>query len=463
MKRNLQPPVERTESIGSKVATRASRIERTRSPNVYSQDQGARSQSASKSSHLALAYLTTEYPKTSHTFIRREIVELERCGQLVTRWAIRQSTEPAVDPADVAEQDRTVQFLSQGWMKLLSSALVAVISRPRRFLQALAMTAGMARRSDRGLFRHFAYLVEASHLLHLARRSRIRHVHVHFGTNAAAVARLARCLGGPTYSLTIHGPDEFDGPRALSLPAKFADALFVIAITDYCAAQIRRWMPYEQWHKIHIVRCTIDESFLDKAQPVDPASRTFVCVGRLTAQKGQFILLDALAQIVNEGVDARLVLAGDGELRPQIERRIAELRLQDRVQITGWIDESEVRRRLLESRALVLPSFAEGLPVVIMEAFALGRAVVSTTIAGIPELVVPEENGWLVPAGNVAQLAAAMRAVLDAPPEQLDRMGRCGQKRVRRDHLASTEVRNLLELFGRYLSPTSDDDRPVTQ
>jgi glycosyltransferase involved in cell wall biosynthesis len=311
----------------------------------------------------------------------------------------------------------------------------------------MAMTVAMARRSGRGFLRHGAYLVEACCLLRISRRSRIRHVHVHFGTNAAAVARLLRCLGGPTYSLTIHGPDEFDAPQSLSLAAKFADALFVVAITDYCAAQIRRWMPYEQWSKIHIVHCTVDESFFDEAQPVDPASRTFVCVGRL---------------IVTEGIDARLVLAGDGELRPQIERRIAELRLQDRVQITGWIDESEVRRRLLESRALVLPSFAEGLPVVIMEAFALGRAVVSTTIAGIPELVVPEENGWLVPAGNVAELVAAMRAVIDAPPERLDEMGRCGQSRVRQSHLAPTEALNLLERLEDYLGLASDDHRPVT-
>lgn len=442
---------------------RAPRIGSTWQPSVHPKHRDVASQSTSDSQRLALAYLTTEYPKTSHTFIRREILELERCGQPVIRLAIRESDCPPVDPADIAEHERTTHLLSQGWFKLLSSTLLTAVSRPAAFIGAIAMTAQMARRSDRGLIRHVAYLIEACRLLQISRRSRIHHVHVHFGTNAAAVARLARCLGGPTYSLTIHGPDEFDGPQSLSLPAKFADALFIVAISDYCAAQIRRWMPYEQWHKIHIVHCTVDESFLDKALPLDPTSRTFVCVGRLTAQKGQFILLDAMAQIVSEGIDARLVLAGDGELRPQIERRIAELRLQDRVEITGWIAESEVRRRLLESRALVLPSFAEGLPVVIMEAFALGRAVVSTTIAGIPELVVPKENGWLVPAGNVAELAVAMRAVIDAPPEQLDEMGRCGQKRVRQSHLASTEAMNLLALLEDHLGPTSDDHRPVTQ
>ncbi len=98
-----------------------------------------------------------------------------------------------------------------------------------------------------------------------------------------------------------------------------------------------------------------------------------------------------------------------------------------------------------------------------MEAFALGRAVVSTTIAGIPELVVPEENGWLVPAGNVAEFVAAMRAVIDAPPERLDEMGRCGQRRVRQSHLASTEALNLLALLEDSLGLSSNDHRPVTQ
>ncbi len=424
---------------------------------IQSRDQAEPLPTDRGSQHVALAYLTTEYPKASHTFIRREILGLERSGQTVLRLAIRASEASIVDPADVAEHGRTTHFLSEPRFKLLYSSLVALLSRPRAFVRAVAMTLCMARRSDRGVLRHAAYLVEATHLLRISRRARIRHVHVHFGTNAAAVARLAWCLGGPTYSLTIHGPDEFDAPQSLSLPAKIADALFVVAISDYCAAQIRRWLPYEQWRKIHIVHCTVDDSFFESAQPIDPTSRTLVCVGRLTAQKGQFVLLDALAQIVEDGTDVQLVLAGDGELRPQIERRISELELQNRVEITGWIDESEVRHRLLEARALILPSFAEGLPVVIMEAFALARAVVSTTIAGIPELVAPKENGWLVPAGNVAELASAMRAVLESSPEQLDHMGRIGQERVRQSHRSATELPKLLDLFDHYVGTAIDD------
>src|SRR5690606_18965936 len=111
--------------------------------------------------------------------------------------------------------------------------------------------------------------------------------------------------------------------------------------------------------------------------------RTLVCIGRLTPQKGQLLLVDAIKRLADEGVDAKLVLAGDGEMRLEIERRITQAGVQDRVQITGWVDEAAVRQHLRAARALVMSSFAEGLPVVIMEAMAMGRPVIATTIAGI--------------------------------------------------------------------------------
>ena len=130
-------------------------------------------------------------------------------------------------------------------------------------------------------------------------------------------------------------------------------------------------------------------------------------------------------------------------MRPEVEERIRAFQLEDHVEITGWIDSAEVARRLQDSRAMVLPSFAEGLPVVIMEAFALARPVLSTYIAGIPELVVNDENGWLVPAGSVDQLTVALRAVMETPVERLDEMGAAGQQAARIAHSLPTEVSRL--------------------
>ncbi len=400
---------------------------------------------------IALAYLTTEYPKVSHSFIRREIAELERTGQCVLRLAIRVSDAKLADPADIKEFNRTHHCLSEGIFKLAISAIITLFKRPLKFCKAAITTWKMAKRSDRGLFRHLAYLVEASHLLRILQKERIEHLHVHFGTNATTVARFINHLGGPTYSFTIHGPDEFDAPIALSLKEKVQDALFVIAISEFGKSQICRWVDYDHWSKIHVVHCTIDDKFLTHSKPISSDSRTFVCVGRLSAQKGHFVLLDAFAKLIEDGHDAKLVIAGDGEMRRVIEQHIAELDLVEHVRITGWIDEAQVREELLAARTFVLPSFAEGLPVVIMEALALGRPVITTSIAGIPELVKTGENGWLVTAGNVQELTNAMQEALIMPSDKLDQMGLAGQQRVKQQHLAATEVSKLRNLYYRYL------------
>jgi glycosyltransferase involved in cell wall biosynthesis len=297
------------------------------------------------------------------------------------------------------------------------------------------------------LARHVAYFVEAVFLAEVLRRERVEHLHVHFGTNPAAVARMIRMLGGPTFSITIHGPLEFDAPCGLSLPESCAEASFVAAISSYCASQVRRWIPPEKWDKVRVVRCTVGPEFFGAARPANPASRTVLCIGRMVQDKGHMVLLEALARASEEGCELRLVLAGDGALRGRIERRIDELGLRDRVEITGWIPEAEIRRRLLESRALVLTSFAEGLPVVIMEAMALGRPVLSTLIAGIPELVRPGENGWLVPAGDVEAAAVALKEIAAASAARLDEMGAAGQALVRERHSTATEVDRLERLL----------------
>jgi glycosyltransferase involved in cell wall biosynthesis len=176
-------------------------------------------------------------------------------------------------------------------------------------------------------------------------------------------------------------------------------------------------------------------------------SRRLVCVGRLCEQKGQLLLIEAMGRLAAEGLACELVLAGDGELRAEVERLVDAQGLHSSVRITGWVGSERVREEILAARALVLPSFAEGLPVVIMEAMALGRPVISTYIAGIPELVVPGESGWLVPAGDVDALVWAMRAVLEAEPAALDGMGECGRKRVQDRHDVDPEASALLTQF----------------
>ncbi|NLE58255.1 MAG: glycosyltransferase family 4 protein [Planctomycetes bacterium] len=394
-----------------------------------------------------LAYLTNVYPSISHTFIRRELLELERRGHSVLRLAIRPPDMPPVDPADKVEYEKTHHCLAQPLWRLTLGILRTAVTRPIGFLRSAWAALCLGWRAERGLLLHAVYLLEAAYLLQVLLRDGVEHVHVHFGTNPAAIGLLIRRMGGPTYSITVHGPGEFDAPRTLSLVAKVTDASFVAAISSFCSAQLWRWLPFDQWSKVHIVRCAVGEDFFEHRRPVDPDSNRLVCIGRLSSSKGHMVLLEAMTRLAAGGTNVRLTLAGDGPLRTAIERRIAELRLEDHIEVTGWIDETEVRRQISAARAVVSASFAEGLPVVMMEALAMGRPVVATYFGGIPELVRPGENGWLVPPGDAEALAEALGEVMRTPAERLTAMGEEGRRRVRDRHRTATEAARLERLL----------------
>jgi glycosyltransferase involved in cell wall biosynthesis len=258
---------------------------------------------------------------------------------------------------------------------------------------------------------------------------------------------LASLLAGATYSFTVHGPDEFDRPRAIGLGEKIRRAAFVIGISSFTRSQLFRWIDSSHWDKIHVVHCGLEREFHSGISAPASEARRLVCVGRLGEQKGHLLLLAAMRLAFDRGCAFELVLAGDGELRAAIEARVRALALDGHVRITGWIASAEVRRELESARALALPSFAEGLPVVIMEAMALRRPVVTTCVAGIPELVRPGESGWLVPAGDVDALAAAIVACMEASPETLARMGAAARERVLERHDVDVEAAKLARLF----------------
>jgi glycosyltransferase involved in cell wall biosynthesis len=220
-----------------------------------------------------------------------------------------------------------------------------------------------------------------------------------------------------------------------------------VAVSSYGRSQLLRWVGQEHWSRVKVVHCGIERSFHDVPPVPVPEAPRLVCVGRLTPQKGQLLLVEAAAQLARASLEFEIVLAGDGEMRPQIEAAIARHGLGHRVRITGWIDGGQVRREIQAARALVLPSFAEGLPVVIMEAMALRRPVITTYVAGIPELVVPEENGWLVPAGSVADLVQAMKSCLSTPLAAMDDMGSQARGRVLQRHDIDREALKLAGHF----------------
>ena len=396
---------------------------------------------------MKIAYLVNQYPKVSHSFIRREILALEENGLKIERFAVRACDGELVDEADKQELEKTRVILQEGIVGLLLGLLSVALSAPLPFVRALKLALTVGWGSERGVVLHLAYLAEACILLGWLRECQITHLHAHFGTNSTTVAMLCRVLGGPPYSFTVHGPEEFDKAAAISLGEKINRAAFVVAISSFGRSQLYRWCDRQHWSKIYIVRCGVDRSFLSGEFVPIAETPQLVCVGRLSEQKGHLLLLEAAQQLGKAGVPFKLAFVGDGELRSEIEASIAKHNLQDSIEITGWASSDTVRKYLLESRALVLPSFAEGLPVVIMEALALNRPVVSTYVAGIPELVDPGKCGLLVPAGDADALAVAMRTILQMPVADLEAWGRTGAERVALQHDIDREARWLATLF----------------
>lgn len=399
---------------------------------------------------MRIGYLINQYPAVSHSFVRREILALERQGHEVLRIAIRPSHEQLVSEEDKLEQKRSRYILRGGALRLLGAALQLLVARPARIASAAALVWRTGRHAERPLLVQIIYLLEACRVALWLREEKIEHLHAHFGTNSAQVAMLAHALGGPSFSFTAHGPEEFDKPAMIALPEKIKRAAFVVAVSSFGRSQLYRQVGHEHWHKIQVVHCGLEPAFHEKApQGHGSAARRLVCVGRLCEQKGQALLIDAVLQLVGRGLRFELVLAGDGEMRAELERMIAHCQLADVIKITGWISSEQVREEILASRALVLPSFAEGLPVVLMEAMALRRPVISTFVAGIPELVKPGEHGWLVPAGDVESLASAIEDCLNASPATIDDMGGKARAQVLARHDIDKEAVKLATLFER--------------
>lgn len=398
---------------------------------------------------MKIAYLTNQYPKTSHSFIRREIAAVESLGVTVQRYSLRRTTEFLADEGDEKELSKTAAVFGSSIPSLAFDALRTMVLHPLGFLRALTVAIYCGLKSDRSVAVHLAYLMEALVLAAWFADDRIEHLHVHFGTNSAMVGLLVNELTGITWSFTAHGPEEFDRPLGIALPEKIKNANFVVAISSFGRSQLWRWCDHAQWKKIHVVHCGLDAAFIDSAEMSIPQKPRLVCVGRLCEQKGQLLLVEAAQILKSKGVTFEIVFAGDGPLRGNLEAAIKQADLQGCMTITGWISSQSVGEQIANARALVLPSFAEGLPVVIMEAMALRRPVVSTMVAGIPELVTPGETGWLVPAGDVVALAEAISEVLSLGQETLAAMGSKARNHVLERHDAKTEAAKLKLLFER--------------
>lgn len=396
---------------------------------------------------MKITYFVNQYPAVSHSFIRREIMALERKGVEVQRISIRGWNAEAVTEDDKIEKEKTSYVIQNGVLPLLISLMKVAFRSPVSFFSALRLAFKVSFRSDRSLLLHLITLAEACHILPMLNDFNSGHVHAHFGTNSTEVIMLAKMLGGPDYSFTVHGPEEFDKPNALHLKEKIKHASFVVAISSFGRSQIFRWIEKSEWHKVKVVHCGLEKTFHNQQAFSLPDIPRLVCVGRLCEQKGQLLLMEACRILKSKNIPFQLILAGDGELRNEIASLIQAYQLNDNIRITGWISSEQVREEILASKGMILPSFAEGLPVVIMEAMSLKRPVLTTYVAGIPELVEPGVNGWLFPAGDVNQIADAMIEFFSTPQLKLVQMAESAYQKVIQRHDIDDEAEKLVALI----------------
>jgi len=396
---------------------------------------------------MRIAYFTNQYPAVSHTFIRREIRALEAQGTIVVRYALRKGSQELVDQEDWAELKKTCYVLEIGIGALIQCLIFTLLRQPAAVAKIVWLAIKVGWRSDRGVLRHFAYVVEATVLAHWCRRDAIQHLHAHFGTNPTVVAMLASQLADISYSFTAHGSEEFEKAPMLSLDEKLLRAEFAVCVSSFGKSQLMRWCPPELWRKVEVVHCGVDTSYLDSPIQKPSSARRFVCAGRLGEHKAQLVLVAAAVRLHNAGIDFEVVLVGDGPMRPLVEEAIRQAGLENKITITGWVSGERVKAEIIAGRVFVLPSFSENMPVVIMEAMALGRPVISTYIAGIPEMVQPGHTGWLVPAGDDRALAEAMRDALAASDSELAIMGAAARSYIIDNHDVGKETKKLSLLF----------------
>ena len=394
-----------------------------------------------------VAYLTNQYPSPSHSFIRREIVALEALGWRVHRFAHRDSHVTLVDPADLNELGKTRVLLDRPLPILLVDVLIWMIERPVDTLAAMVLAMRMAWHGDRRFIAHAAYFVMGCSLSRRLRALGCRHVHAHFGTNPAAVARLANRVCGLRYSVTFNGPHEFEPEEKLNLREKIKASSFIAAVTTAGRQQLTQKFA-EFSAKFRLVRCGLDAQWFDDPSASAQPHGDLLCVARLDDQKDPLLLLEAVAILVRQGLSFRLKIAGDGTLRQDVDAYMDAHGLGNHVELLGWQTQEQVFEHLCAARALVLSSHDEGLPVAIMEAFAVGVPAIAPDVGGVSELVETGVSGWLVPRGDAHALAAAMQACLLATADDLSRLGAEARVRVQ-PHDIRVSALALAEEFSR--------------
>ena len=396
---------------------------------------------------MRLAYLTSQYPAASHTFIRREVEALRSRGRQIDTFSVRPpGADETQDQADRSEEEKTFYILRQPATSFIAAHLGALFTSPARYFRTLALALGHRAPAARGLLLSFAHFAESVLLARELKRRRVEHLHNHFANSAATVGLLATRMLGIGWSFTMHGISETDYPAGLMLGRKIEAAKFVACVSYFGRGQGMRLVAPDHWPKMHVVRCGLPLDRLPPRESDGSNAEALICVGRLSPEKGQQGLIRAFAELRDRHQDLRLRLVGDGPDRPALEANAAKLGLGDHVMFLGRMTEADTLAEIARSDILILPSFMEGLPIVLMEAMALGVPVVATRVAGIPELVEDGLGGLLFTPSRWDELAACIERLLTDEPLRVS-LAEHGKRKVANEFDVTKSAQIMAALF----------------
>lgn len=400
----------------------------------------------------AITYVVSQYPAISHTFILGEVNGIKREGIPVNVASINQPDRPfeKLTPLEQEAHKETTFVKSELTKKLPAYLFKTLLRRPSGFFKSLttALKCGIAYPST--LAHQIAYWLEAMVVADMANRNNSKQLHAHFSTQGCTVAMLAAEIEGINFSFTVHGPDEFYNVDKQFLPKKFSAANFIVCISDFARSQVMKYTDFDQWEKLHINNLGVDPKLFHPADK-DNDIPTLLCVGRLVNAKGQGVLVQAAKILAERGREFVVHFVGDGPDRQSLEAFTAHHQLEKHIKFLGKVNHDQVQTLQRESDIFVLPSFAEGIPIVLMEAMASGTPCVTTHITGIPELFTHMKDGLLVRPGNSEMLADALEQLMN-DPEFARNIATKALKTVRKQWDIHRSNERLAQIFKEQLS-----------
>ncbi len=395
-----------------------------------------------------LAYLISLYPAISHTFILREILGLKKMGFEIAVASINSldKAHTNLTKDELSEHQNTFYIKKQGFLGALKALATTLFTHPIGLFKGLWTSIKLGGLHPKNFLYSFAYFIEALILGNWISSKQISHLHVHFINPATTVGLIASKTFPITYSFTSHGPDEFYDIKGQSILEKILAAKFVVSISYYNQSQLMRVAPHTEWDKFNVIRLGIDPTIFAPTSKNKPNELfEILCVGRLAPTKGQLLLVDAVNTLIQEGLPLRLLLIGNGP-----DWNILKQKENKNILLEGSVNQDKIQNFYNQADLFVLPSFAEGVPIVLMEAMAKEIPCISTYVNGIPELIENKLNGILIAPSSIEELVNAIRESYSNQALR-NQIAKGGREKILLKYDLNNNLKKLADLFEREL------------